>query len=65
MAEKKHSCCNWWLMMLCCALPVLVVIGARLLGYQGYLTGFAWLLCPLTHGLIMWWMMRSAKSETN
>jgi len=53
-----------WLMILCCALPLLAVAAAWFFGYQGYLINFAWLLCPLAHGLMMWWMMRKGKEES-
>ncbi|HWR56017.1 MAG TPA: hypothetical protein VN462_05890 [Negativicutes bacterium] len=65
MSEKKHSCCkNMWLMILCCALPLLAVAAAWFFGYQGYLINFVWLLCPLMHGLMMWWMLRKGKEES-
>jgi putative effector of murein hydrolase len=64
MSEKKHSCCNWWMMVLCCAIPILIIIGMQYFGYQGYANWLVFLLCPLIHGVMMWFMFKAAKNES-
>jgi hypothetical protein len=64
MSEKKQSCCKWWMMILCCAIPLLVILGLQYFGYQGYLIGLAWLLCPLIHGLMAWFIIKKMKNAS-
>lgn len=64
MSEKKHSCCKWWMMFLCCAIPLLLAKGMQYYGYQGNAYWLVLLLCPLSHMIMGWFMLKSINKES-
>jgi len=59
--HKKHGL---W-MLLCCLLPIAIIAALPIFGVKlGALGGFAFLLCPLMHILMMVFMTKSGNSKS-
>jgi len=56
---SKHSHKNHFLhLALCCGLPLLLLLGLPLIGYQGILLSIAPLICPIMMFVMMPMMMK-------
>jgi len=59
--SKRHL----WLMVICCLIPVVALVGVRLLSIpvNGTVLIILLALCPLSHIALMWVMMRGSQHQ--